>query len=373
MKINRNNFINVSYKEIIIGGLLTILTFAIVAISGGFIVRFEAIVLPLYIVIHVFSFLICWLIITLLVSRFPLYKVLGVLGLLFLGAVAEYYLRTPDNPITTPLLLLFWMGISYLVVPTFFEKYQVAIIFIYGAIITYFFVFRTTTNYAENYRPVITSFLILSISVTLLTWIYERWKWVTTLRADKVNAELMLLKSQINPHFFFNTLNNLYGLAIEKSERTPEMILKLSDMMRYTIYDGRADSVELKNEIAYMEDYIELHKIRYQKKVDITFQKNITHSHKISPILLVIPLENAFKHGVESLLEEAFIDIQVTTTDSEIFFRIRNNYSAIEKGNIGIGLENLKKRLSMTYPKKHELIITKSTDIYDLQLSIKVI
>jgi len=141
--------------------------------------------------------------------------------------------------------------------------------------------------------------------------------------------------------------------------------------MRYTIYDGNADYVYLKDEIAYIEDYIELNKIRYQKKVEITFIKDIPYSHKIAPILIVIPLENAFKHGVESLMENAFIKIEITTTNSGIFFRIKNNYEFKELKSKGIGLENLQKRLAMIYPNKHKLEITKTEDIYELSLSIK--
>ncbi|MDY8135496.1 sensor histidine kinase [Aquimarina sp. 2201CG5-10] len=371
MKTHMASLIKSSYKKLIIGGILTSSIFIVGSLSGGFVVRPDAVILPLYIVINVFSFLFCWLTLTLIISKFPIYKILGVFGLLFLGAVVEYYMNIPDNPITIPLLILFWMGISYFVIPRFFKRHQIAILFTYGTVITYFFIFRGRPNYAEDYRPVVTNFLIISISMMIILWAYDRWKWLTTLRADKAKAELMLLKNQINPHFFFNTLNNLYGLVVEKSEEAPAMILKLSDIMRYTIYDGKADYVHLKDEISYIEDYIELHKIRYQKKVEITFKKDISHSHKIAPVLLVVPLENAFKHGVESLMENAFIRIEISTTNSSIFFKIRNNYEFTGLKNNGIGLDNLQKRLMMIYPNKHKLEITKPEGIYELSLSIE--
>ncbi len=371
VKTHLTSFIKSNYRELVIGGILASAIFIVGHLSGGFVVRPDSVVLPFYMGINIFSFLFCWLTLALLISKFPMYKVLGVFGLLFLGAIAEYFMNIPNNPITIPLLILFWMGVSYLIIPKFFKKYQIAIIFTYGAVITYFFMFRRTSNYVEDHHPVVTTFLVVSISMMIVLWAYDRWKWLTNLRADKAKAELMLLKNQVNPHFFFNTLNNLYGLAVEKSEKAPAMILKLSDIMRYTIYDGNADYVYLKDEIAYIEDYIELNKIRYQKKVEITFIKDIPYSHKIAPILIVIPLENAFKHGVESLMENAFIKIEITTTNSGIFFRIKNNYEFKELKSKGIGLENLQKRLAMIYPNKHKLEITKTEDIYELSLSIK--
>ncbi|WP_282089748.1 sensor histidine kinase [Aquimarina algiphila] len=371
MKTHMTSFIKSSYKDLVIGGVLAGAIFIVGSLSGGFIVRPDAVILPLYIVINVFCFLFCWLTLALLISRFAMYKILGVLGLLFLGAIAEYYMNIPDNPITIPLLILFWMGVSYLVLPKVFKKYRIAILFTYGVVITYFFIFRGTPNYAEDHRPVVTNFLVISISVMIVLWAYDQWKWLTNLRADKAKAELMVLKNQVNPHFFFNTLNNLYGLAVEKSEKAPAMILKLSDIMRYTIYDGNADYVDLRDEISYIEDYIELHKIRYQKKVEITFKKDILYSHKIAPILLVVPVENAFKHGVESLMQNAFINIEIATTDSGIYFSIRNNYENKGLESKGIGLDNLKKRLEMIYPNKHTLEMTKTRDIYELSLSIE--
>lgn len=365
------DFIKGNYKKLVVAGMLTSAIFLLGELSGGFIIRPGAVIQPLYIVINIFAFLLCWLALTLLISKFPIYKVLGVLGLLFLGGVAEYFMDVPNNPISIPLLILFWMGVSYLLVPTFFKKYRIGILFIYGAIIAYFFMFRGKPDYDEIHRPIITNFLIITVSLMIILWAYGRWKWLATLREDKARAELTLLKNQINPHFFFNTLNNLYGLAVEKSDQTPEMILKLSDMMRYTIYDGMADVVPLQDEISYLEDYIALQKIRYQKKVEITFEKELPYTQNIAPILLVVPLENAFKHGVESLMENAFIKIEVRTTASKVHFQMSNNYESKIAENKGIGLDNLRKRLEMIYPDKHTLEIKDTGTIYELYLSIK--
>jgi len=357
---------------LILGGILAVIVFVVGSLFGGFIIRRDTVIFPLYIAINIFSFLFCWLSLSLLVAKYPLYKIIVVLGLLLLVAVSEYFMDIPNNPVTIPLLMLFWMGVSYLILPAFFKKYKFIIFVVYGAVITYYLIFRSSPNYAEAYRPVVSNFLIISISMMVILWAYEQWKWLITLRAAKANAELALLKNQINPHFFFNTLNNLYGLAVEKSDETPAMILKLSDMMRYTIYDGKVDFVPLANEIAYMEDYIELHKIRYKRKVEITFKKDLSYSHEIAPLLFIVPLENAFKHGVESLAENAFVDIEINTTATKIFLQIKNNFEASGKENEGIGIDNLKKRLALIYPEKHVLEISNTSEIFKLNLSIEV-
>jgi LytS/YehU family sensor histidine kinase len=214
--------------------------------------------------------------------------------------------------------------------------------------------------------------LTLPFFVLILGWFFQQWKWLKTLESKKSKAELALLKSQINPHFFFNTLNNLYGLTVEKSDDAPNVVLKLSDMMRYTIYMGKEDFVPLKEEVAYLENYIELHKIRYQKKVDITFKHTNTSDYRIAPLLYIIALENAFKHGVEKLTENAYIHINISTENETILFEIENNFEQSETHlATGIGLENLKQRLHLLYPKKHQLQINKSDSVYKLSLKLE--
>jgi hypothetical protein len=354
-----------------IGGIMAIILAIVLGRAGLMIVDPDYVSQPVYMSINVLGFIVGWLILSFLVHKFPVYKVAGVVGLLVVAAVADVYMKIPDNPIAIPLLILFWLGAAYLIVPQFFKKYQVAILSAYGVILSYFFIVRMMPDYATDHRRTFTNFLLTPLPVFMGLWLYEQWRWLKMLQADKAKAELTLLKNQINPHFFFNTLNNLYGLAVEKSEQAPAMILKLSDIMRYTIYEGKADYVPLKEEVAYLEDYIELHKIRYHKKVDISFHKSLQHSHKIAPLLLIVPLENAFKHGVESLAEHAFIKLEIRTTPKSLFFQISNNYEPTVQEGKGIGLTNLKKRLALIYPNRHHLDITKTAKIYTLSLEIE--
>jgi len=218
-------------------------------------------------------------------DRKALYKVLAVLGLLVVMLVIPHYTGIWDNPFAVPILILFWLGIAYIVLPEFFKKYRIAIFSVYALVIAYnFFFFISTPDHAQNDRLNLINFLVIPIPVFAALWAYEQWRWLKTLKADKAKAELALLKNQINPHFFFNTLNNLYGLVVEKSEKAPELVLKLSDMMRYTIYEGKEDLVLLKDEISYLENYIELHKIRYQKQVEILFTHEVQEGLKVAPL-----------------------------------------------------------------------------------------
>ena len=213
--------------------------------------------------------------------------------------------------------------------------------------------------------------LILFGFVFLIQWLFQK-RSVHQLKAAHIQSELDLLKSQIDPHFYFNTLNNLYGLAKRKSDQTPEAILKLSEVMRYVIYKGKENLVTIEEEIDYLENYIELQKLRTQQEVTINFKKNLViNTIEIAPLLLIIPIENAFKHGVDTLLKNAYIDITLLVEKSKIVLEVTNNFG---EDNIhtfkGIGIENLKKRLKLLYRDKHKLGISKNDNIYKFELVI---
>ncbi|GAB5551404.1 MAG: hypothetical protein Sapg2KO_09950 [Saprospiraceae bacterium] len=329
----------------------------------------------IYYSVNILSFLFCWLLIAFLASKFPIYKILGVAGLLVAAFVAERFIDVRNNPVTVPLIILFWLGVTSLILPQFFKKYNVVILSVYGLAISYhFFIFKTTPDYSVDQRLNFANFMLMPIPAFAALWLYEQWRWLKTLQADKGKAELALLKSQINPHFFFNTLNNLYGLVVEQSEQAPEVVLKLSDMMRYTIYEGKEDLVSLREEVRYLENYIELHKMRYQKKVDIQFIHEVQVDLKVAPLLFIVLLENAFKHGVEKMREQAFIHLRMQVQNKQVFFTIENSFEESESNHKpGIGLENLKKRLDYLYPNRHELVIEEKGSRYKIQLNLELI
>lgn len=204
-------------------------------------------------------------------------------------------------------------------------------------------------------------------------WLFGQIKSTLKQKREKTNVELMHLQSQVNPHFFFNTLNNLYGLIDQDTEKAKNMVLKLSDMMRYSIYDGQKESVTLEEELEYIENYVDLHKTRYQKETDIKLSHDIQQTGvRVMPLLFVILLENAFKHGVENLRENAYVHISLTGNQNEVIFSIENNFDPEELSEKeGIGLNNLKRRLELVYPNKHSLSFSVDNNIYKAQLTIK--
>ncbi|SDR93815.1 histidine kinase [Gramella sp. MAR_2010_147] len=217
-------------------------------------------------------------------------------------------------------------------------------------------------------------FFFLLMGVEVIRWLFIQTKSIITLKKEKKEVELLHLKSQVNPHFFFNTLNNLYGLVEQDTVKAQKLILKLSEMMRYSIYEGGNDWVTLDEEITYLENYLELHKMRYHKSIDIRFSIHVTdRSKKVMPLLFIILLENAFKHGVENLRKDAFVHIKLEANDSEINFEVENNFDTEEiTEKPGIGLKNLKRRLELVYPRTHRLEIGVTKSIHEAQLTLEI-
>lgn len=206
-----------------------------------------------------------------------------------------------------------------------------------------------------------------------ISWVIIQLKSLMILKNENVKNELLHLQSQVNPHFFFNMLNNLYGMVDKDAEKSKTLILKLSDLMRYSIYEGGKSLVSLEEEIAYLKNYIELHQMRYHKNIDIQFNIKLEdNTIKIMPLLFIILLENAFKHGVENLRENAYVHINLNASKGVIDFEIANNFDPNEiPGQAGIGIKNLKRRLELAYPKKHTLIVTNTNSVYKAQLQLQ--
>jgi sensor histidine kinase YesM len=329
------------------------------------------------------SFIFGWLVISLPIHYFSFLKQHKTTTLKLVALIAFFLViiindidsKIVDNPITFVGLISIALSFFSIIAPSYFKKYALIIIGFYVLALSYFFYIRVYIDDLNSYlqqEKEIKIILTTPFLVLLLSWFYQQWKWLKTVESKKSKAELALLKSQINPHFFFNTLNNLYGLTVEKSDDAPSVVLKLSDMMRYTIYMGKEDFVPLKDEIEYLKNYIELHKIRYHKTVDIAFTHSYESDYQIAPLLFIIPLENAFKHGVERLTEDAYIHMNLKTEDGVIHFDIENNFGTLEAHeNVGIGLDNLKQRLKLLYPGKHKIQIEVNEDHYKLMLKIE--
>lgn len=194
---------------------------------------------------------------------------------------------------------------------------------------------------------------------------------------QKLQAELNTLKGQLNPHFLFNSLNNIYSLALVKSDKVPVLILKLSDLMRHIIYESKENFISLDKEIEFVDNFIALQQIRVSKNTVISYKKSgEIPGTKIVPLLFEPFIDNAFKHGVPGNDHKDFINIEFIFRSSELLFTISNNYTNAEhwnKKHSGIGINNVKQRLAMLY-KEHEydLTITKENYIYTVKLRLNL-
>jgi two-component system sensor histidine kinase AlgZ len=193
------------------------------------------------------------------------------------------------------------------------------------------------------------------------------------LEKQKLTAELNFLKAQVNPHFFFNTLNNLYYLAIIKSDITGQAIAKLSEMMRYMIYESNYEKVDLNKEIEYIQNYISLESLRVKGDGPVSFDIEGNTDILITPLILITFLENAFKHGVSSGNNQSWIKAKLEVKNTSLLYSVQNskvNGKPKSKEKTGIGLHNVKRRLELSYPGKHSLTIQDEPDYFNINLSI---
>lgn len=189
------------------------------------------------------------------------------------------------------------------------------------------------------------------------------------LENEKLSAELAFLKSQINPHFLFNSLNNIYSLAYQRSDKTPAAILKLSEIMRYMLQDSNESTVPLEREIRYLQNYIELQKLRFKDGAFVNFHHSgVDERMRIIPLILIAFVENCFKHGI--VTEEASpLEIILQVRAGQMNFEVRNKKNLQNKDVLGgIGLSNVKRRLELSYPGRYELTIENGSSIYYCKL-----
>jgi|WetSurMetagenome_2_1015567.scaffolds.fasta_scaffold12780_5 two-component system, LytTR family, sensor kinase len=199
---------------------------------------------------------------------------------------------------------------------------------------------------------------------------------LSQLQKENAETELRVLKGQINPHFLFNSLNGIYSLALRNSERTPETVLKLSDILRYVIYETNADLISLSVEIKYLKDYIDLQKIRSDSRADIEFSISGEFKNIMIPPMLLLPLvENSFKHGVKGSANKSYIKMNLHIDKNDVSFVIENNKGMVDdvelKDYKGVGLDNVRKRLEMIYPESHEFLVIDSDDFFRVDMKIK--
>jgi two-component system LytT family sensor kinase len=230
----------------------------------------------------------------------------------------------------------------------------------------------------------ISLFYVVYLSVTCLLKLSKSWFAISELQRrlletekEKVQIELKALKAQVNPHFFFNTLNGIYSMSLARDERLPATVLQLSQLMRYFLYESTADLVPLEKEWQMFQDYIALQKIRSAS--NLTLQQEVEgeiREQAIAPLLLVTFLENAFKHGAPASKETSYIRIHMKVQQRDFHFSIENTKGQVDDVGQGIwkgmGLENVRRRLSLLYPGRHTLDIRESNNEFVVNLHLQL-
>jgi two-component system, LytTR family, sensor histidine kinase AlgZ len=224
------------------------------------------------------------------------------------------------------------------------------------------------------------SFLVLTTTagIVCIIFLFKHWfmkqqQWLQA-EKEKVTAELQLLKAQVHPHFLFNTLNNIYSFSLGQSPKTPGMILKLSSLLSYMLYDCKADEVLLEKEIEVMKDYIELEQARYGDNIDISLNIEGDIKDKYTAPLLLLPfLENAFKHGTSDQLEKPWLSMDIAVKQYTLHCKIANSKNDhVPLNTSGIGIENVRKRLQFIYPDGHELKTSDEGDFFVVSLRVEL-
>lgn len=214
-------------------------------------------------------------------------------------------------------------------------------------------------------------------TVKLIRMHYSDRELAQQLLSEKLQSELNFLRAQTNPHFLFNTLNNLYVLAWKKNERTADAIMMLSKIMRFLLYDCRAPRVRVADEAKVIGDYIELEKLRYNERLSVSYEENLDDpSTPLAPLLLLPFVENSFKHGANGTTGEASIGIRLLLENRNLNFFVENtdadkDASPAPNGGVnGIGLKNVRRQLDLLYPDRHQLKVERNDGIFKIHLSI---
>ena len=290
--------------------------------------------------------------------------------------------------ITTPLDLITFLLFYIWLTPKIIQKKHLSIyiIFIILYVAAYSFVWSGAywiagmvdciTDFFRIYKSSIghTIFYgVLGVVVYLaLDWFFK-FKRQKELETQNKEIELELLRSQINPHFLFNTLNNINSFVYDEPDKTSFAIIKLSEIMRYMLYETKTETVFLDKEIQYITNYLELQKLRLQKKEYINFKIfGDPSGKKIAPMLFIPFVENAFKHGKKNIENGTIVELKIN--DDKIEFRCENYLRKLNKTEVnmssGVGLKNIKRRLELLYPKNHKLVIEKNEEKFKVNLSI---
>lgn len=308
-----------------------------------------------------------------------------------LGAIGRHWII---GFIWLPARMLYCYPLMYWVIPKYLQKRKhaqfvmiILLWFIAGWFLNYFYRVYVFHPLMENLKfpyvknPFQTDTFLLMTTAAGITSIIKLFQnglrkqqqWQQA-EKEKIAAELQLLKAQVHPHFLFNTLNNIYSFSLENSPKTPALILKLSSLLRYMLYECNTQEVLLEKEIGVMKNYVDLEKERYGDRIDISWSVEGTVSDKFITPLLIIPfLENAFKHGASEQIERPWLSVDIALRNDILSCKIANSKSEyISCSANGIGINNVKKRLELIYPEHHELKINDEGNFFVVSLQINL-
>ncbi len=300
----------------------------------------EAFVLPVKILLTYFVF---YFIIPLYLDRDKVWKLVGLTLLAFLVASFLYRIVT-----------------AYIFFPIFEPAHSIPFWFLPGFYLTSFDLFITVAA---------------ATTIKMIRVHYKSLEFEQQLLREKLQSELNFLRAQTNPHFLFNTLNNLYVLARKKSDRTPDAIMMLSKIMRFVLYDCRTPRIPVADEAKVIQDYIELEKLRYNNRLQVQYEETIEQQGgSIAPLLLLPFVENSFKHGPSSTTGAASIAIHLKLKDNILDFEVKNTVEETERpvSSEGIGLRNVQRQLDLIYPDRYKLSVGRNKGVYEANLQIQL-
>ena len=305
-----------------------------------------------------------------------------------------FWQQNPDANTRDILTWFILLGVSasvvyanlYILFPKFLFKrnylvYLLLLVFTIGlgAFILWFIIPSANANFKlPLFQHFINIFFIVVITSSFKFFREYSRKQELLIKAEneQLKTELALLKSQVNPHFLFNTLNNLYGLITQnQNQQASDVTLKLADLMRYLLESSKTDLVNLNKEIQFIDDYLSLEKIRLSQKTDIKFMvSGLNKELFVAPLLFIPLVENAFKHGLNTIFTDSFAHFSLSVQGNELFFEAINSVekSTENSEKSGTGLENLKKRLQLIYPQKHQLDIEQTANQFKVILHIQL-
>ncbi|MGE5106368.1 MAG: sensor histidine kinase [Sphingobacteriales bacterium] len=215
----------------------------------------------------------------------------------------------------------------------------------------------------------------IAAAIKLSKYWYIKEQRNLQLQKENIESQLTILKAQVHPHFLFNTLNNIYSLTLTKSQTAPVVVSHLSDLLRYMLYECNDREVSLDNEIEALRKYVELEKLRYGNRIEVSFVcSGHTKDLRIAPLLLLPFIENSFKHGVSRQLDQCWVNLHIHADDAVLTFNLSNSYTNDVKKTTtgGLGLQNIKKRLELLYPGRYDLNINEANEIFNIKLVLQL-